>query len=303
MSLRPKHVKLIGAAGAAALTVGAIASPALAAGEETADTAYTCVTGLGNASVAASWAVDQPPASMVAGQTSKLGTTVTLTLDAATTQLAQNGLMWDHFNGSITTTPTGNRVGNNITIPMTTLGNSSGSTVSNATGKTLVKPTAAGTYTLKLGNLGLVTLNGFDASNASLGTVTFPNGDGSIGPCNNNAGSTTLANASAQPATVSVSKDKSKTATTAKYVGKKHVAKGTAKVKGAKFGLPGTGKVKFILKKGTHTVKTLKGKLNKKGIASVSFKNVTKKGKYSITAKFGGDKALKSSSGKDTFKV
>ena len=52
--------------------------------------------------------------------------------------------------------------------------------------------------------------------------------------------------------TISVSKDKSKTATAASYNGKKNVATGKAKVKGAKYKLPGTGKVKFTLKKGTH---------------------------------------------------
>ena len=61
--------------------------------------------------------------------------------------------------------------------------------------------------------------------------------------------------------------------------------------------------MKFILKRGTHTIKSLSGKLNKKGIAKVAFKNVKRHGKYSITAKFGGDKALKASSGRATFKV
>ena len=62
-------------------------------------------------------------------------------------------------------------------------------------------------------------------------------------------------------------------------------------------------KVKFTLIKGTHTVMSMTGKVNNKGIAKVVFKSVKKKGKYSITAKYSGSSSLKASSGKDTFKV
>ena len=79
-------------------------------------------------------------------------------------------------------------------------------------------------------------------------------------------------------------KDKSKTATKATYNAKKDVATGTAKVKGH-FGLAGTGKVKFTLKKGTKTVKSVTATL-KKGAAKAAFKNVKAKGSYSITAAF-----------------
>ena len=84
---------------------------------------------------------------------------------------------------------------------------------------------------------------------------------------------------------------------------REHRAKGTAKVRGKEFGLAGTGKVKFLLKKGTRTIQSKTDTLNKKGIASVAFTGVKKKGKYKIVAKFGGDKALKASSGSDTFTV
>jgi hypothetical protein len=69
------------------------------------------------------------------------------------------------------------------------------------------------------------------------------------------------------------------------------------------FGLKVTGKVKFILKKGTHKIKTMKDKLNKKGVAKVKFSGVKKPGKYSITAKYGGSANMKGSSDKATFKV
>ena len=103
--------------------------------------------------------------------------------------------------------------------------------------------------------------------------------------------------------TIAVSKDASKTATKASYNAKKDVATGTAKVAGAKFKLAGTGKVKFTLKKGTKTIgKAITAKL-KKGKATAAFKNVKAKGSYSITASFKGDAGLKGSSGKATFKV
>ena len=133
--------------------------------------------------------------------------------------------------------------------------------MANATGKTILKPTKAGTYALKLGNLGsadgktgAVTLNGYDASDAALNTVVFPNGTGAFGQCTNNAGKTALVDSLAAPATVAVSKDGSKTATSASYNAKKNVATGTAKVAGSKFKLAGTGKVTFTLKKGTKTI-------------------------------------------------
>jgi hypothetical protein len=302
MTVRSTHLKLIGAAGAAALTITAMASPALAAGEETASVAYSCATPLGPATPSADYAVDAPPASMVAGQTVKLPTSATFTLDAGTTLLAE-GLGWTKFDGTIKTPAGLPKVGLAITIPETTLGNGpGGSTVANATGKTLLRPTSAGTLKLVLGDIGKVTLNGSDA-NGPVGSVSFPNSDGSFGRCKNTAGTTPLQNSSAQDATVAVTKDKSKTATTAKYNAKRNVAKGTAKVRGATFGLIGTGKVKFILKRGTHKIKAITDTLNKKGVASVKFKHVSKKGKYSIIAKYSGDKGLKRSSGKDTFRV
>ncbi len=131
--------------------------------------------------------------------------------------------------------------------------------------------------------------------------MVFPDG-GAFGQCTNNAGKTALVNSSAVPATVAVSKDGSKTTTKASYNAKKDVATGTATVKGSKFKLAGTGKVKFTLKKGSKTVKSITASL-KKGKATAAFKHVKAKGKYSITAKYAGNAALKGSSGKATFKV
>ena len=80
------------------------------------------------------------------------------------------------------------------------------------------------------------------------------------------------------------------------------MVKGTAKVR-SHFGLKATGKVKFVLKRGTHKVVTQKSKLNKKGIAKFMQMNVRKHGKYTLKATYLGNKALKTSSGKDTFTV
>jgi hypothetical protein len=307
MTVRSTHLKLIGAAGAAALTVTAMAAPALAAGEESASVSYTCSTPFGDVHPSAVYTVDAPPAKIVAGQTAKLATTTQFTLDTAATGLAA-GLGWTSFDGNITTDPANTHVGQNLKIARTDLNNNGdGTTTASSTGKTTVRYTKAGSFALKLASLGRVHLNGYNALGdpGTPASVDFPSADGSgtLGRCTNDATATNLKNGSAQNATVAVVKDKSKTATSAKYSAKKNVATGTAKVKGANFGLAGTGKVKFILKKGTHTVKTLKGKLNKKGVASVKFKHLAKAGKYSITAKFGGDKGLKASSGKDTFRV
>ena len=62
--------------------------------------------------------------------------------------------------------------------------------------------------------------------------------------------------------------------------------------------------MKFSLKKGTKVVKTIKSKLNKKGIAKAQFKGVKAKGKYKIVGKYLGNPSLKASAGtSNTFKV
>jgi len=303
MSVR-SHYKLLGAAGAAALTVGVLAGPAVAAGEETATVNYTCTSPAGDATPSATYAVNKPPATMIAGQVIKLPATATFTLDAGTTGLATVGLGWKSFGGTLKTTPTATRTGLNMTLEKTPLANGpAGTTVANVSGKALLRGFKAGTYTLKLGNIGHVHLQGYDAADNPLSPpVDFPTKDNAFKPCVNNAGATTLRDALSNPATVKVTKDKTTTAVVAAYNGKKNIATGKAKVK-SHFGLKPTGKVKFTLKKGSHVVKTLKASVNKKGIAKATFKHVSKKGKYSITGKYLGNKALKVSSGKDTFRV
>lgn len=295
MTVRSTHLKLIGAAGAAALAIGTVASPALAAG--TASINYTCATPLGDAHPSAAYSVADAPAKMAVGQ--PLKTTGTFTLDATTTGLATGPLGWSTFKGTIKTTPTASKAGLNLTFPKTTLGNGAGgSTVANAKGSTLAG-TKVGTFTFKLGDIGTVSLTGYDSTGKKLGTVDFPNSDGTFARCKNDAGTTPLAGTAV---TTKIVKDTTKTTESAAYKAKTKKAISKAKVK-SHFGTPATGKVTFILKKGTHKVKTLTGKINKKGVAKVVFKGVKAKGKYSITAKYAGSKTLKGSSGKDTFRV
>jgi hypothetical protein len=306
MNVRSKHLKLIGAAGAAALAIGTVATPALAAGPVSASVGYRCVALNGAATVhpTAAYNVAAPPTSLVAGQVKKLATTSSFTLNATDTGLAAASLGATAISGTIKTSPSNAGVGLGLSFPKTTLGNntSDGSTTAHAAGNTVLRFTKAGSFTLKLGNVGKVFLQGYDLSGSKTSTASFPDSSQGNGPCKNAAGTTTLKDASAKAAVVTVTKDRSKTKTAAAYKATKHLAKGKAKVKGH-FGLAGHGKVKFILKKGHHKVAAKKGKLNKRGVAHVKFKHVTKHGKYSITAKFAGDKALKKSSGKHTFKV
>jgi hypothetical protein len=300
MSLRSRtHLTLVGAAGAAAaLAISTFAAPALAAGGSTASVNYTCGTAFGPVHPTAVYNVAAAPTKMVVGQ--PLKTKSTFTLDAATTGLATSALGWTKFSGTIQSAPSGSLAGLSLKIPKTPLGNgAAGTTVSHPTGSTVVG-SKTGTFSLGLGSLDKVVLNGFDASGPK-GSVSFPDKASSNTKCTNDATSTPLM-AGSSAVTVKVGKDTTKTAESAKYSSKKHTATSTAKVK-SKFGSKATGKVTFTLKKGSKTVKTAKGSLNKKGVATASFKKITAGGKYSITAKYAGSKTLTGSTGKASFKV
>jgi hypothetical protein len=224
------------------------------------------------------------PTSLVAGQKVKQtisGGNVHLSTDAVGVALAQG---WDAVSGTnVATTNTPYQ----LTIPKTTLPAPGNTLDIPATGAFTIKPTKAGTFTVKAGN-STATIQGWNGATQAnaipLDCAAPTDGSNVFG-------------------TIAVSKDKSKTTVTAAYNAKKDKATGKAKVKGATYGLAGTGKVKFILKKGTRIVATAKAKLNSKGVATHVFSKVKKHGKWSITAKFGGDKGLKASSGKDTFRV
>ena len=179
-------------------------------------------------------------------------------------RLASGVLGWTSFNGTIATTPGAAQAGLNLTIAKTTLGNGTAGATDAATTRLDARRLQGGTFTFKLGDLGLVTLNGFDATGKKLGTVTFP---GSFGQCINDAGTTTLQNATPADATTTIVKDKTTTTEKAKYAAKKKTATGTANVK-SRFGIAPTGKVTFILKKGAKTIKTAKGKIARRASPS-----------------------------------
>lgn len=89
--------------------------------------------------------------------------------------------------------------------------------------------------------------------------------------------------------------------TTAKVkVNKKRVATVAVTVKG-KAGTP-KGKVSLVVAKGKKTVQKKTVKLTKKGVATAKLKKLAK-GKYSVTAKYAGDKSYVASKKKVTFKV
>jgi hypothetical protein len=246
-----------------------------------------------NATPSAVYNVASAPATMAVGQ--PLVTTSTITLDAGTTQLATTGLSWVSFNGTITTKPSATQAGLSLKVKKTTLGNgAAGTTVAPASGGTLAG-TKLGAFAFKLGNMGTVVLNGFDAAGNKLGTVAFPT-TGSFGRCINNAGTTPLLSG-VTPVTTKVVKDTTKTTDKASYSARKDIAKATATVK-SRFGTAATGKVTFTLKKGAKTLRSASDALNNKGVASVSFKQVKAKGTYSIIAKYAGSATLKGSTAK-----
>ncbi len=290
---------LIGAAGAGAL-VFAVVGPASAAGELSASVNYDC-SGI---AVPATYSIDAPAvSSIVAGQTIQLNSTGTFFVNA-TTSAAAPGLLGPtttQIGGSAKTTAGGKGVGLNLTLARTPLDTTNGTTMS-STGKVLVKSKSAGTYTLKLADIGSAKIQGYDASNAKTGFVQFPDG-GAFGPCVNPDTTTTIKNG-ADPATIKVTKDASKVTVVAAYSKAKKQTNASAKVRGKNFNLTGTGKVTLRLKKGTTTLATVKGvKLNSKGIAKAVFKKTLRHGKYKVVASYGGSAGLKSGSGSDAFSV
>jgi hypothetical protein len=297
MSARNKNLKLVSAAGAALALTAAVAAPSLAAGKVKASVTYSCNSGA--ASPQAVYKVAVPPAKMVAGQTLKLGTTATFSLNSADSGLASTVLSdpgpparaATAVGGKIRTKTSNKAVGLALKVAKTDLGNAgSGATTASVTGNTLLRSTKVGTFTLKLGGLGLVHLVGYDTTGAKTGTVDFP------GPlfakCANPAGRTAL-KSGGTAATVKVVKDKTTTKVGAAF--SRHQISAATKVRST-FGIKATGKVKVSLKKGTTTIKTAMVKLNRKGIAKVGFK-VTKAGKYTVKSGYGGSSNLKGSSG------
>jgi hypothetical protein len=285
MSARKTHLKLVGAASAALLTVGVVSAPALAAAH---DVSYSCFGGA--LTIPITMDVGTLPTSLVAGQ--KVTQTIispVAHLPAQAVQVAQ-AQGWDAVSAT-TVSATGTPYA--LNLPKTALPPPVAPPALPSpldipgTGAFTITSTKAGTVTVAAGDM-TATIQGYKsgapANAIPLDCVAPTDGTQNFG-------------------TIAVTKDKSKTVAVADYNAKKDKATGSAKVKGATFGLKGTGKVKFTLKKGTHVVDSKKGKLNAKGKAVAVFAKVSKAGNYSITATFGGDGGLKGSKDKATFTV
>jgi hypothetical protein len=283
MTARSTHLKFVaGAAGAAALAIGAVAAPAVAAAGDVTFT-YNC-----SAPVGATQVTINPgtfPSSIVAGQTvPATGMTLAVTL-SQTQLLTLEGATADHIRGSLSSTGAFSYSG---TLPSTALDNpppAEGQTIQ-ATGVTgTLRPTSAGSYTVKA-----ATASGsLTASNSGTDIATF------------NPTCTPPTNGSNDLATVAVTKDTTKTTVKSAYAKSKKTATETATVK-SHFGLKPTGSVKFVLTKGS-TTKKITAKVNSKGKAVAKFTKITKSGKYKVVATYGGNAALKKSSGTVKFTV
>lgn len=300
--MRVPWVRVFTGAVVVGLVTGAAVSPARAAGEVSATVGYTCTTPFGDARPAARYLISQPPSTMVAGQSVRLGATATFALDAATTHLAQAAFGWTSFDGTITTTPSGSRAGLDLAIAKTVLGNGpSGTTNAPMSGAVVIRPTSAGAYTLRLGRLGTAVLHGFDAGDQPQEPVTFPT-PGSFGPCTDDAGATTVTSAGGGAVTVKVVRDTTVTRLTVAHSAARKQATGTVRVT-SHFGLRPAGSAAFTLRKGGHPVKTIRATLDRNGVASATFKGITQRGRYSIVGTYLGNAALAGSSAQDRFTV
>jgi hypothetical protein len=280
MSLRTKNLKLVGAAGATLALTAAMSLPALAA---THDLTYTCDAPVG--STAVTFDPGTIKSTMVAGQKDRHAMGMVVHLDTGQTALAQGA--GDHVRGSADASGASGHLPFAMTFPDTAIPATPGATLDlNLTGTGTIRPLKAGTWTVKAGDMVANLI--FSAGGTDTATLQ----------------PTCLAptDSTANLGTITVSKDKTTTVTTASYSAAKKIATGKAKVK-SHFGLKPTGKVKFSLKKGTHVLATLSDKVNSKGIALVHFKGVKAKGKYTIIGKYAGNSNLKGSSGSDTFSV
>jgi hypothetical protein len=293
------NLKLVGAAGVALTLTAAVALPALAAGGFRASTTYSC--GPDTVVAAVSFAVKTPPRSMAAGQTVKVPDASTVTIDAEGTGFLHDVLMWRTFDGSLTD-PTAPYSGLKLTIPMTKV-SKTGTTTAHATGNALLRATQTGTYTVRFGDVA-ARLQGYNADGTKDGhALVFDNSvAGAPQSCANTHGVTIPKSAGGKPARVLVVKDTTSTRVSASYAKAKHLIRATAKVR-SRFGLKPTGSAKLTLKKGSHTIKTVTARLNKKGIASAVFKGVRKAGKYTVKASYGGNPALRPSTGSKSLTV
>lgn len=274
MSARSTQIKLVGAAGAAALVVATLGSPALAADKTFA---YTCTT-LGPVGV--NYDAGTLPTSMVAGQKVTQAATLTVNLVAEQVQGVEDNYLATNVGGSAANTNAGDPLSFAFALPTTDLPDPAADiAIVSSTGTETLRPVTAGEWTVAPGDL-----------SAPL-TLSTPGGDVQ-------ATVTCLAPTDGSNAlgTIKVTKDTTTTKLSHTYNAKRHIVGGTATVK-SHYGLRATGKVTFVLKKGTKRIGKVVASV-KNGKAKASFKKVTKAGKYTLTASYGGNGGLKGSKAK-----
>ncbi|HEX3930815.1 MAG TPA: Ig-like domain repeat protein [Nocardioides sp.] len=271
MTVRSKNLKLVGALGAAALTVGTLGavSPALAAGH---DLTYTCT---GNpiplGAVDSTLNPGTIPAKLAAGQALTQHMSLVVHLNQTQTGIAQAA--GDSVDGKIVAK---GPLAFKLNIPTTAIDQTLGATQDvRAAGKGTITASKVGSFTVNAGGIN-ATLN------LTKGGTTTQVTQSCTAPTD---GTQTMG-------TIKVTKDKTKSKVSAKVKGSKATV--SDKVK-SHFGLKATGKVSFTLKKGSKTIKAT-AKI-KKGVAKFTTKSLAK-GKYSIVAKYAGTKNLKGSTGK-----
>jgi hypothetical protein len=272
MTVRSKHLKIAGVLGASALTIGAMASPALAAGTTLS---FGCAAPLGPTSATLTPKV---PAKMFAGQALKGKMKVVVHLTP--TQTGTAATIGTKVAGTVSAKGEKKTIAYKVTFPATTINGGSAQDIT-ATGKSTITAPKPGKYTLNAGAItaALVISGGAAGSTPISQSCTAPTG------------------ASKTLGTTKVVKDTSKGKVKGKASGKTATVTDTVK---AKHGGKVTGKVSFSLKKGSKTVKA-SGKLSKKGVAKISKKLTA--GKWSVTATYKGDKNLKGSKAKGSVTV
>jgi hypothetical protein len=289
------------ATGAALLTLLA-APPALALGEVSTTASYTCTTGSGDLHPAVRYSVGAPPVTVVAGQTVRLPTTATLALDAATTGLVGAEPGAASVTGTVTSTPTASRLGLDLALSPTALGNgANGVTNVPLTGDVVLRATAAGPDALRLGDLGDLALTGLDAGGTSAGSLVFPT-VGSLGSCTDDLGGHALLATGGVPVTVEVTRDTTSTAVGAAFAPSRALVTGTARVH-SHFGLRAAGTVAFTLRRGTHVIATVRSAVDRHGVARARFTGVSRPGGYAVVGRYLGDAGLQGSHGTDAFRI
>jgi hypothetical protein len=293
MSLRTTHLKIAtAAAGAAALAIGTIASPALAASHTVV---YNCpLFAAANAfpgsngheeDVMSDFDPGTLPASIAVGQTVTNTATMVVHLDPFQTGAAHT--FGSSVDGDLVADGANGTLPFDLTFPTTTIpGNGTDSMTINAAGPISFKGTRTGTMAISLGDM---------TANLTVHNPPAPDGPPVPVQC------TGPTDGSQNVGTITVVKDRTTTKASASYSAKKDKATGKAKVS-SHFGTKATGKVVFTLRKGTKKMGKATVSL-KNGAASHVFSKVKKAGKWSITAAYQGNSNLKSSSGKASFRV